>query len=958
MNAEQWKRVKPLLEEVIDHDPAERGSYLDRVCDGDPELRREIESLLFSHEQAGTGFLKTPAVALHQSLPVRTRVGLRIGAYDILEELGHGGMGEVYGAARADGQFTKDVAVKLVRGGFDTAAVIERFRHERQILAGLEHPNIARLLDAGTTDDGIPYLVMELIHGDPIDDYCRSHLLGVASRLRLFLQVCAAVQYAHQRLIIHRDIKPGNILVTEEGVPKLLDFGIAKILDPAASPEGTVSPLTPQYASPEQIRGEPITTASDVYSLGVVLYQILTGRSPYSVKTNTPHELWRAITETQPQRPSAVAEKTEVPRKLDADLDNIVLKALRKEPEHRYGSVEQFAGDIRRNLEGLPVTATKGSWKYRAGKFARRHKSGVAAAALVVLAVTLGLVATIREARVAAVNERRAERRFNDVRDLAGSLMFEIHDSIASLPGATPARKLIVQRSLVYLDSLSREAGGDVSLQRELANAYMKLGQVQGTATGSNLGDGKGALESFRKALSIRRGISESASKGVEDRIAVAEAERLIGLVLWMDLDSSTQALENVRNAVALAEHVNREFPDSALAAIELADDYRQLADILEGDGIRAGTGDIAGAIQLQRKELEIRKRLANLAPSDAMRQQRLGGAYFRVADDLVKEGRREEALQYYEQARNLFTPLAQDKNNTFFRGSLAVCYSAMGDLFLMNGKPLDALAAYQQDQRLIEPLAKADPTDIHVQLKLTGATASVGYALTHAGRSAEGKKLLSRALTLVTSLPGAEHDSQIRGYRGFITVWEGQESQKAGDVRAALRDYHEALEIYSGLARADSQDIEDRVSLSEVHGHLGSAYLQGGDTAEATDEYRQAYALANSLLSSRTDNMEILYAVADATAGLGKSSAALAQKTDDINERYRHWIDANDWYQKSIASWKRIPNPSHIAPNIFEVVDAEQVSYEAKIVKDRSEAVRRAVFSPQLRSPHLSNYK
>jgi eukaryotic-like serine/threonine-protein kinase len=313
MNPERWKLVKHLLDEVIALPAAERASHLERACNGDSDLKGEVESLLASHEQAGTGFLKTPAIDLHAGFaPAPTRVGRRIGAYDILEEIGHGGMGEVYRAVRADGQFTKEVAVKLVRGGFDTAFVIERFRHERQILAGLDHPNIARLLDGGTTEDGIPYLVMELVRGTPIDRYCEQHQLPINKRLELFRDVCAAVHYAHQRLVIHRDIKPGNILVTEEGVPKLLDFGIAKILDPSSTGETTMAgPMTPEYASPEQIRGEPITTATDVYSLGVVLYQLLTGRSPYPVKTRTPHELSRAICDVEPERPSSVIRRPE-----------------------------------------------------------------------------------------------------------------------------------------------------------------------------------------------------------------------------------------------------------------------------------------------------------------------------------------------------------------------------------------------------------------------------------------------------------------------------------------------------------------------------------------------------------------------------------------------------------------------------------------------------------------------
>ncbi|HET6178456.1 MAG TPA: serine/threonine-protein kinase [Candidatus Sulfotelmatobacter sp.] len=310
MTPERWQQIRGVFDQAAALEVDERAAFLDQTCVNDSDLRHEVESLLVSHHQAGTDFLSTPAIDLtqrSQKNPGPNRVGRRIGAYTIVEEIGHGGMGEVYRAGRADGQYEKEVAIKLVRGGYDTASVLERFRHERQILASLDHPNIARLLDGGTTDEGVPYLVMELIEGTPIDQYCDTHQLHVTERLGLFLQVCSAVQYAHQRLVIHRDIKPGNILVTREGIPKLLDFGIAKILDPAASSATTIAgPMTPEYASPEQIRGEPITTATDVYSLGVVLYQLLTGRSPYPKNTQVPHEYARAICEVEPERPSTM----------------------------------------------------------------------------------------------------------------------------------------------------------------------------------------------------------------------------------------------------------------------------------------------------------------------------------------------------------------------------------------------------------------------------------------------------------------------------------------------------------------------------------------------------------------------------------------------------------------------------------------------------------------------------
>ncbi|HJT71193.1 MAG TPA: serine/threonine-protein kinase [Terriglobales bacterium] len=312
MKAEKWQMVREVLDGAIALAQHERPPYLDEKCAGNPELRSEVESLLRSHERAGDGFLSNPAVDLKSLVGCAdgksTYAGRSIGAYEIAEEIGRGGMGDVYRAARVDGQYEKQVAIKLVRIGLDSPFLLERFRHERQILASLDHPNIARLYDGGTTDDGIPYLVMELIEGTRIDEYCEQHELDIDQRLELFIQVCAAVQYAHQRLVVHRDLKPSNILVTAEGIPKLLDFGIAKILNPSVAPETTLlHPMTPEYASPEQIRGEPITTATDVYSLGLVLYKLLTGRSPYPANTRTAHEFARIVCEVEPARPSTVA---------------------------------------------------------------------------------------------------------------------------------------------------------------------------------------------------------------------------------------------------------------------------------------------------------------------------------------------------------------------------------------------------------------------------------------------------------------------------------------------------------------------------------------------------------------------------------------------------------------------------------------------------------------------------
>src|SRR5262245_35089982 len=377
-----------------------------------------------SHERAGS-FLHVAALEHATRLPatdgMNSLAGCRIGPYKLIREIARGGMGAVYLAARADEEYRKQVAIKIVKRGMDTEAIVRRFRKERQILAGLDHPNIARLLDGGTTEDGLPYFVMEYVEGLPLDTYCDTHKLSIAERLQLFRTVCSAVQHAHERGVIHRDLKPANVLVTGSGVPKLLDFGIARVLNPELSPavlQTTASrPLTPAYASPEQVRGEEITPASDIYSLGVLLYELLTGHRPYRLRTHTAQELERVICEQEPEKPSTIVScieevlvaddsrevaitpasvsnaRAEQPdtlrRRLIGDLDNIVLMALRKEPARRYSSVEKFSVDIRRHLEGLPVIAHKDTLTYRTGKFIGRNKASVITAGLSLVVMAL-----------------------------------------------------------------------------------------------------------------------------------------------------------------------------------------------------------------------------------------------------------------------------------------------------------------------------------------------------------------------------------------------------------------------------------------------------------------------------------------------------------------------------------------------------------------------------------------
>src|SRR5438045_4413286 len=486
---ERWKQIESIFEQALELEANERAAFVQKSCTGDEELRREVEPLLESHASAG-GFIDDRSLFI-SDVDLNDDDGIvppgqLIGPYRITREIGRGGMGTVYLAERADQQYEKQVAIKLIKRGMDTDSVLRHFRTERQILASFDHPNIARLFDGGTTESGLPYFVMEYVEGIPIDDYGNKHALSLSQRLNLFREVCAAVSYAHRHLVIHRDIKRTNILVTADGIPKLLDFGIAKILQQGDGVQSLatlpgVRLMTPEYASPEQVRAEPVTTASDVYSLGIGVYELLTGQLPYRFTTRSPFEIARIIGETEPSKPSTTVLKgrnlkfdIRHSKLLKGDLDNIVLMALRKEPERRYQSTEQFSEDIRRHLELRPVLARKDTVRYRTSKFIRRNKAVVATAALVLLSLVGGMIATSWEARHARVEEaiaktekERAERRFADVRQLAHSLLFDYHDAIKDLPGATCVRERLVKYALANLDQLAAEADGDSVVHRQ-----------------------------------------------------------------------------------------------------------------------------------------------------------------------------------------------------------------------------------------------------------------------------------------------------------------------------------------------------------------------------------------------------------------------------------------------------------------------------------------------------------
>jgi serine/threonine protein kinase len=478
MSTEKWQRINDLFQAALEVEPSHRPQFLQNQCD-DPLVVEEVKLLLSAHQEAGS-FIQTPVSILQDTQEDDDLIapGERIGVYKIVKEIGRGGMGAVYLASRADDAYEKHVAVKVLKQGIDSAEIVRHFRNERQILADFDHPNIARLLDGGTTHSGVPYFVMEYVEGMPVDLYCNHHRLTITQRLELFQQICAAVSYAHRHLVIHRDIKPSNVLVTTDGVPKLLDFGIAKILHPnneARSTATGIHLMTPEYASPEQILGRPVTTVSDVYSLGVLLYELVAGRLPYRFTGRSPIEIARTIHDTQPLLPSVIVDRIDpeekitpanvsqdrnvsvdqLKRRLRGDLDNIISMAIRKEPERRYQSVEQFSEDIRRHLVRLPVLARKDTIGYRVTKFAKRNPLAVTAAAIAFVTLLAGAITTSWQAQKARAEQTRAEyaREFADELRYIESLLLStytapLHDTRPSLKMASARLKKMEQRMI------------------------------------------------------------------------------------------------------------------------------------------------------------------------------------------------------------------------------------------------------------------------------------------------------------------------------------------------------------------------------------------------------------------------------------------------------------------------------------------------------------------------------
>jgi non-specific serine/threonine protein kinase/serine/threonine-protein kinase len=860
----------------------------------------------------------------------------RLGPYRLIREIGHGGMGAVYLGVRDDDAFQKRVAIKVLKRGMDTESIVRRFRHERQILAGLEHPFIAGLLDGGTTPDGRPYFAMEYVAGQSIVDYCDSHQLGTAARLELFRKVCTAVQYAHQNLVIHRDIKPANVLVTADGTPKLLDFGIAKLLNPELAGQ-TLAPtmpglqmMTPEYASPEQVRGEAVTTATDVYSLGVLLYELLAGRLPYRLTSRAPADIMRIVCESEPMRPSTAVTSIEaapapaptdpeaqtslvqeVPapasrpdrartvdvdrlqRQLAGDLDNIILKALSKEPVRRYASVDQFAEDVRRHLVGLPVIARKDTWSYRTTKFVRRNRAVVVAAAITFAALIAGIIGTTWQAREARAERARAEQRFSDVRQLAKAFLFDFHDSIADLEGSTPARKLVVTKGLEYLDKLARDAGERIDLRREVAGAYVKVGDVQGRPFTPNLGDTTGALASYRKAVALYESMTGEAAREESLRQELAQAYVHLSDVLTAAGDTAA-SLSFARKSLAIEREISSDPTDPPAARRALVASFSRVGDML------AATGDVTGALEHRRTALALMESVAAAAPDDLANIRQLGVAYQKLGNTLgnpnsTNIGDRAGALAALERSSEIFrNASAKYPSNAMLRRNHAVAESNAADVLFAMKRVDEAIARERRSLAVYDAQAKVDPTNVAAQNDLAIGYSKMAQLLEATGHAAEGLAQQQRATDLHRRLATADpNSSDMKQELASDYNREATLQAKLGQREPSLANHARAVALSRELTTANPSDYELRFALGLALAGRADALLQfarapkppsrTADLAAAERDYTEALDIYTKLQAAGTFAASDMEYVDQARKALDQIRAARAGSSASV---------------------------------------------------------------------------
>jgi len=882
MAIENWERIQELFLAAADLNREDRARFLDAQCGAGSALRSEVESLLTADAETGELVLSAVEKEAQSLLGVTTTLGSRLGSYRVIRQIGRGGMGAVYLALRDDDLYQKQVAIKLIRHGMDTADVLDRFRHERQILANLDHPYIARLIDGGTSSDGRPFFVMDYVEGRPVDQFCRENALDTKARCRLFLLICEAVAYAHRNLVVHRDLKPGNILVTADGTPRLLDFGVAKLLDPTADGSATATRttrlITPEYASPEQLRGLPVNIATDVYSLGAILFELLTGSRAHSIKARAPLKIERA----------AVTG-------MDADLANIVAMAMREEPERRYHSVDQLTADIRNYLEARPVLARKDSWWYRSRSFARRHRYALLAAASILASLLAGIVIAFSQAREAkaardvAINERqRAEGRLTQIVSLSNLTLSDVYTLMERLPGAMPARKELLSAMLDFLEKVSKEASDDERLKFALAKAYLRLGDLQGDPDSPNIGDTAGALKSFRTASALLGPAPlEAGAPDTSERLAVwADLQNKIGKIFteMSDRHSATDILQNAIRAVDGSAEAGNGNSLRIRATLYLS--------------LSRATVDLPQLLQFAERSLKDALAAARQFPDDSAVQLLLSGAHTQVGFAHTRMGNPEATLGHYEESMRIRERLVRDHpNDLLFRRFLKLAYEHFAALQggqdrLNLGHPEIARLYYKKAQPL-EEADFADPQNNSAKFEYASYLFSAAAVETPREGLAESLATLRKAAALFESLGAAEPG--IERYNHAIadaSEYMGHRLLAMGNYSAALAQYNRALSLNERMLAKDPDNLTPFRGALHSEGGIARVLMFTGDRAGALEH-------ANRMINR-----------AEARRG-GSSPASVGESYLVLSTVHRHFGDCDSASQ---AAEKSI---GHIRPLI-----------------------------------------
>ena len=923
------ERSRPVdaLFTLATHLPRSLWDVLLQQATDDPDVRAAVQERLREHEaraDSPTGAAEPVPTTGHARWEDRLQdafrvgwIGRHIGSYEITGVLGQGGMGTVYRARRADGQFEHDVAIKVVRHDLESPAALERLRLERQILARLTHPAIARLIDGGTVSDGVggetPYFVMELVEGVPITTHCEDRQLPLRERLQLFRAACEAVVHAHQQLVVHRDLKPSNILITSAGQPKLLDFGIAKLLEDQqgralAQTSTGLHLLTPEYASPEQVRGEPVTSMADVYSLGTILYELLTGVKAHRFQTRSPAEISRVICTLEATRPSTAVGQGEpralrASRQLKGDLDTIVLMALRKDPARRYRSVEQLSEDVSRYLDGMPVRARPDTVGYRSSKFVQRHRIAVAAAALVLATLVGSVIVTTREARARALEADRAQRQLQQIRTLASTVLVDLHDAVAKVPGAIGAREMIVVTAQRYLAAVAAEMGSDPSVRLELAESYRRVGDVQFDDRQASLGNAAAALDSYRRAQELLESADVPAARQGDYQRARADTYARMAVALATSNDRPA-ALETARKAVRAAEAAVAAAPGEARATLSLVGARGVLGRALMADR------ELPAALDAFDRALEAAAQLSVLR-ADPPVTQALARAHENVAEVRSQMGDLAPAVDHARRAVALLETLAATgPAESSHRRQLVSAHSDLGDLL---GSPIEfslgqwaaAETEYRKALAVAEALAAADPLDAQAQLTVASLSRKLGNVLTlRDPRSAAD--LHGRAVSILEKLLAtAPQNVAYRRQQALNHLWLGEAERRLGHGPAALKNVAKALDIQQDILRTDPARQTVRQDLVASFNIRGDVQLDLRDDRGALASYTEALATADTVFAAaRLDEWARRDRI-DCYERLGQYWARQASRPGlASNSRVAAWQRARDWHEKSLAAW------------------------------------------------------